>query len=460
MEYEGLIANAGLRVEGWNASWWKFYPDCTLYYPYYPPDMMGQGSFQDLMFKLRDEGLAQGDSTYYYIWRKFDKIDYKLKAAACDSPRTHPFWQQVWGFYDLIPRKRPKTMWRYAPRIGVSHPVGQNTKFFFNFGWMYSIAPTAWRYGLGTGDYPLGYTVTNNHGVGNPEIDMPRTVAYEVGFEQSIQNTYIARIKGYAKDDTDKPQSYEYVTYDQSKGTTAEGGSITGTQSGAYLSRRGIEVTLAKVSGRYITGTFNFDYFIYSSGNVGYRRIAHDSLSLSVAPDVRYDSPWNESRSQPSFWGNVVLHTPTDWGHVSGDWHLSVKQSWTRGALGGVAISRLVGAPSVELRMRDYWNTDLRLSKTFAFGGRSVSLYMDVTNLTSHKVVNPNAFDDKAYEYYMEQFTERLTDGSGRYVSKGLRLGDSRFNRLAEEKLSQTNDWFLYLGSIPRQVMFGVRVDL
>jgi len=100
----------------------------------------------------------------------------------------------------------------------------------------------------------------------------------------------------------------------------------------------------------------------------------------------------------------------------------------------------------------------MRLTKAFTFGNRSAQIYMNVTNLFNYNVLNPSALDADSYERYMECFTVRDVV-TGRYVSRGYRFLDSKFNEFAERKLSRANDWLLY-GGTPRTISFGLRVAL
>jgi len=427
MEFEGLVANFGARLDAWDANGIILFPDKRY------PDEFKRGM---LVSVLRDLGVNPSDYSR-------DELTY------IDSPRTvDPGWALQKMVEQVLPHAYSKNYWRVAPRLGISHPIGTSTKFFFNFGWMYSNPKAGYRYGYNSENAQIGTSGSEIRGEPNPNLEPPRTVVYEVGFEQSLQNTYVVRAKGYSKDDEDEPGGLRL----QGLGSSRMGGgpgrksmAINTFANNQYQSYRGLEFTIEKARGRFITGSFNFDFRVITIGQNG---VSVDFEDLRT-PDPDATTFLNQPQFQPTSHVNVVLRSPNDWGAAAGSWSLSVQQTYSRGSKGTYYPEGVTTNPKV-YRWVDTWRTDMRLQKYVNFGGRSVSFYMDVRNLFNQERVNLGALADPA-TYYKQQ----LMDGTEKFVYK---MGDPRFNDILQRRQARDNDWLLFLD--PREFQFGVRVNL
>jgi hypothetical protein len=56
--------------------------------------------------------------------------------------------ESIYETVDDIPTRDAKAFTRLSPRVGISHPIGESTKFFFNYGHFYSTVPPQYRFGL------------------------------------------------------------------------------------------------------------------------------------------------------------------------------------------------------------------------------------------------------------------------------------------------------------------------
>ena len=446
MEYEGLIANIGVRFDGYNAGADVLYPaeldpndafESGQYVSYSQTTRGGDG----MKTLMEENGLTPVQADFG------DNLDGQFLPK--DEWDLYLLHRQV---AQILPHKSAKTFWKFSPRVGISHPVGTSTKFFFNFGWMYSLPKVGYRYGVGVESQLMGSTTSEIRGLSNANLDMPRAIKYEVGFEQSLQNTFLFRVKGYSEDNDDMPGTYSAVGLDATSGNTK---GLTLVANNSYSTNRGLEITVRKMSGRFFTGSFNLDYRVTSSGSKGFATIYDNRMNRANAP---FAITSGQSQVEPRINANLAFHTPADFGTLTGDWHLSVMQSWQRG--GKFNYDPNKSGVITELRYVDYWNTNLRLSKNFSFGGRSVSLYMDVTNVFNYKCLSLSALDQTSggrYEDYMAELIELNTQTQG-YDAK-YKIGDEQFNDEAETRITRDNDWLLYTQT-PRYFRFGLRVDL
>jgi len=432
MEYEGLIVNAGIRLDGYNAGWDKLYPDELV-----PMEFRKGG----LVSMIQTAGLE--------VWP--DNYPRNLSWQYVPLSQNEDF-QRTKKVMALMPSEPAKTYWKVAPRLGISHPVGTSTKFFFNFGWMYSLPKTGYRYGIGSESFMLTSMGSEIRAISNPNLTMPRSVQYEVGFEQSLQNMYLLRVKGYSKDDDDMPGRYRATGYDKE---TQVSHQISAVTSNRFSTNRGLELTLSKNSGRFVTGTINLDYRVVSSGQKGYATVYHEDMNTANAP---FQITSGQSQVQPSVDTYLGLHTPSDYGHLTGSWHLSMRQVWQRG--GTYDYDPTGSGIPVTLRWVDYWRTDLRLTKDIPFDQRSVSFYMDIRNLFNNKRLSLSSLELRSggrYEDYMALLIE-ADPGTGLYNAKE-KLGDDKFNSIAEQRIVRDNDWLMY-DEQPRFFQFGMRVSL
>ena len=88
-----------------------------------------------------------------------------------------------------------------SPRIGISFPITDNSKLYFNYG--------HFRQQL-IADRIFGVQQSIANGIeviGNPDHPMPKTVAYELGYDQNLFDQFLLRISGFYRDIRDQPRN-------------------------------------------------------------------------------------------------------------------------------------------------------------------------------------------------------------------------------------------------------------
>ncbi|HPU85027.1 MAG TPA: carboxypeptidase regulatory-like domain-containing protein [Candidatus Latescibacteria bacterium] len=434
MEYEGLIANVGMRIDGFNSG-----ADILW------PDLLAPAVFQRAQLIPWLE--AQGMTVLPDDWLR--NVRMANVPMAQDSG-----WMYAQIADSYFPKKAATTKWKLSPRLGISHPVGTSTKFFFNFGWMYSTPKAGWLYGYSPESFQNGSRGSEIRGMSNPNLDMARSVVYEVGFEQSIRNTYVARVKGYSKDDDNMPVAFQGVGWDTLAKT---GNTFDLVHNGAFSTSRGMEISLDKVAGRFFGASLQLDYRVYSSGNEGFQTI-YDTTSFGSVNgnkgkiNVPYRVTSGQSEVQPSLNANIVLRTPSDWGMMRGDWSLSLNQTWSRG--GTMNYDPFNTGNPTKLRFVDVYRTNVRLNKGLSMGSRNVSFYVDVRNVFNQKTLNIAALRNQS-DYIALLAT--MNPSTGKFDQK-YKVGDSRLEDVVERRFARDNDWLLYL--YPREFQVGMRVNL
>ena len=80
------------------------------------------------------------------------------------------------------------------PRIGISHPITETSKLYFNYGHMYQkMDPDYYFQMRRRNDYRLSW-------IGNPELAFEKTISYELGFDQALGKQYLIHVAAYYKD--------------------------------------------------------------------------------------------------------------------------------------------------------------------------------------------------------------------------------------------------------------------
>jgi hypothetical protein len=348
---------------------------------------------------------------------------------------------------------------KLSPRTGISFPILEKSKLFFNYGHFYSLAPNKRRFMIGWGRVgePIKY-------LGNPYIDMARTISYEVGFESNIANQFIARVTGYYKDMDNEGSEVGYALY---QGDPSFG--YTTYESIKYSDTRGFELELRKQQGRFFTGWVIYDYRVKSEGYLGKR--THYLMPADELRSGFYDAEQTEPVPQPVWRAQALFKTPLDWGIFFGGYNLSLLYSWRAGRYETINFFPGTTDPLIRYQIQNniQWesekNLDLSVSKGLSIAGTTVTLFMDVHNVFDWQELSSMGFDGNGdRDLYLKTLHLELW-GEEPYLSRGVgtppaegenpdKIGELR----SDEKpwINDPNrDFLMYLD--PRYVQFGIR---
>ncbi|MHB2150049.1 TonB-dependent receptor [Calditrichota bacterium LG25] len=296
------------------------------------------------------------------------------------------------GYGDLIeeeaPRKNAKPQFAVSPRLGVSHPISENAKLYFNYGHFRTEPASSYRFRLQRESNGL---VTY---LGNPELRYEKTVAYELGYEHNLFDMFLLKIAGYYKDISNQPS---WVYYRNINGSV----SYYKMSDLNYQDIRGIEFTLTKRYGRWLTGFVNYTYDVQTSGYFGYLRYYEDPNEQRQY--LRENPYQSKPRPQPYARVNLSFRTPSDFGPKFGpigllsDFDLNLLAVYREGSY---YTFNPFNKPGVlyNTQWRDYYNVDLRFSKKFTIKTENhnfdIQFFMDVRNLFNFKYMSYAGFSD------------------------------------------------------------------
>ncbi len=269
-----------------------------------------------------------------------------------------------------------------SPRLGVSFPVTRLSKLYFNYGHFRSLPDSDRLYVIRA--FSVGGQISQ---LADPNNPLPRTVAYELGYEQSFGGSWSARLAGYYKDVSLEPRLVEYHSRD---GTV----NYNRSEPNSYADIRGFEVTLQKTRGRFVRGFVNYTYDVRQTGYFGFLDIYENSTTQreQEESDALRRAASSRPVPRPFARANVDLFSPDDFGpsagglYPLGGWRTSFLLRWQDGGRytwgdNGVA------APGVSqnVDIRDRWSFDLRFQRAFQVANREVSFFADVYNALNRR---------------------------------------------------------------------------
>ncbi|RMF06809.1 MAG: TonB-dependent receptor [Candidatus Neomarinimicrobiota bacterium] len=364
-----------------------------------------------------------------------DKIEYRAFIAnvglrwESSSANTHlyqledydDFFKQ--GLGNKIEEEAPvvpsKTRQTLSPRLGVSHPITETSKLYFNYGHFYSEPASSYRFRLQRESNGL---VTH---IGNPNLDLEKTVAYELGLAKSFRHAFLLNVAAYYKDVTNQAGWIYYQNINSSV-------QYHKAANNNYEDIRGFEVTLSKSIGQWFSGFVNYTYMVKTSGYFGLTRYYQDP---NEQRDYERINPYqSRPHPQPYARANLNFMTPARFGprlpgigYVLGDWVLNVIGTYKAGAYSTYNPDNIPGVVD-NIQWVDRYLMDVKLAKTFRVNTSRVDLFLDVTNVFNTRYLSYAGFVN-TYDYidYIESLhfdweegTEHGHDRVGDYRKPGV----------------------------------------
>lgn len=308
------------------------------------------------------------------------------------------------------PTKKPEAKIYFSPRIGISHPLTERSKIYFNYGHFVQTPPTFQLYVV-----TLDGAVPRVFQMGNADLQFEKTVAYELGMDMSLSDFFQLHVGAFYKDNSDVTGTKTFVHTDQSL-------FVDFYDSHLYSEIRGAEIELRKSAGRFVSGWLNFNYIKKSSANLRIPGLGADPLYTNDPSVGRNGVLWGVPRSnvaqiQPNARGVVTLSAPPDWGprlldkSILGDTHLSFRMFFQGGALREhPAFSFRERYPDVRFKEKDRYWTDVRLSRRLRLKSLQCEIYADVSNVLHTEFRYPPGGQSGEDYYYDLWESGRLHD--------------------------------------------------
>jgi len=429
ISFESLIANLGLRYDYYYGGGGLWPTGDAFATEAFVPQSIAADS---ILFNY----LESGRSYIWDTWVAYDK----------ENP----------GF--LQPIRNHHT---FSPRIGISFPVSDKSKFYFNYGHFRSNPPYYTMY-----LYRYRYTKNGLYDMSNPNLAPPRTISYELGVAYNFLDSYVAKISGYSKDVSGQ---HGELTY-----TNAAGSIDYSTWSNnEYQDIQGVEVNLSKNDLGWLNGWINLNYMLKKTGLTG-RELITD-VTIGNDKEGLYAGQESSSLPIPRLNANVTLHVPRLWGpkllglQPLSNWNITLFAEWEAGdyftfnPLNELHVSD-------NLRWPNFYMVDLKITKTFKLVGIETTAFVDVSNLFNVKVNQMHygwAFDDVVNDEYKylaslhlpmydsPQYDALREKNPGYFIAGDDQVGDLRS---ADKPYINDPNFSFWLYGQPRDIWFGLRL--
>ncbi len=269
-----------------------------------------------------------------------------------------------------------------SPRLGVSFPVTDNSKLYFNYGHFRQMLNPQSLFNLQE-DFTGAVRA-----IGNPNHPLPRTVAYELGFEQNLFNQYHLRVAGYYRDLRDQPRNVTFISLDDLVNYQV-------AQPWNYSDVRGFELTLTRNRGEWIRGFVNYTYSVRKAGNFGFSQFDENTTAQRNFVSSTTEHYASKPIPEPYARFNLEVLLPDDIGpevggtHLLGDWRINFLGEWRKGIAmtwNGQSLANATGGASDRdlqgnVRWKDYYMLDMRFSKNFGTRLGDAQFFVDFTNV-------------------------------------------------------------------------------
>jgi outer membrane receptor protein involved in Fe transport len=314
------------------------------------------------------------------------------------DPYDNNFYGYTYNDSKVFPMKPSKAQWQISPRLGISHPITENSKLYFNYG-HFKQMPT----------YESLFRISRRadntlQAIGDPNQILAKTVSYELGYDhQLFDNMLLIQLTAFYRDITDQGSNLSANNQSATTYTPIGAAPYTVSSSNNYGDIRGFELTIRKHTGRWINGFINFTYQATSNGHFGSSELYEDP-SQYIDNYVLQTNKYYVSRSIPAPYAraNLNFSTPQDFGpklfrhNVFGDILLNLILNWSQG---GWTTYNPNNAPGINNNVQyvDYYDGRIRASKTIALKHFSIQFYADVSNLFNLLRLRSGADGDQDY---------------------------------------------------------------
>ena len=262
------------------------------------------------------------------------------------------------------------------PRLGISHPISENAKLFFNYGWFRELPVYETEFRVGRSQLDAMSSI------GNPNLVLQKTIEYELGVDYSLGDEYLLSASAYY-DDYSNQQGV--VTYISTAGFTYQE-----TSANNYSDRKGFELTLRKATGNWVNGFVNYTYQVNTGGHFGEASLYDNVQQQTIYDENTTNLYQNRPIPAPFARANLNFSTPNDFGpsflgdHILGAWMLNLVLDWQAGDWVTWNPNNILNIAN-NVQRTDYLNAYMRLQKTITFGRASFQLFMDINNLFDNK---------------------------------------------------------------------------
>jgi outer membrane receptor protein involved in Fe transport len=310
------------------------------------------------------------------------------------DPNYLDLTEQLTQDYPYFSYQNRRGRYKFAPRLGISHPITRGSKLFFNYSHKYQRPLYSYFFAAATSN------LANAGVVGNPDLEYEKTVEYELGVETEFSKFWLFKVSGYYKDIYNTmgtvPVVYGPLNFDIYSNTD-------------YGRCKGVEFSIDKRFSQNYLVSAKYDFsFAEGKASSDVAAVQQRLQNVPVNHD-EYPLGWDE-RHRINFYASIRFQKdeyPVFYGlRLPDDWLLTVQ--WEYGSGTPYTPSTYVTGQSSNLILpnsaRYPWKekTSLKFEKYFLLrkGGRTkVILGVDVDNLFDKKNIN-TLYSETGSPYY------------------------------------------------------------
>ncbi|MCK9425582.1 MAG: TonB-dependent receptor [Ignavibacteriaceae bacterium] len=360
----------------------KYLPSNNSVTKWHTKPLRGSIYFQD---KIEFEGMIAN------VGLRVDYSDPNADWYILSDPYDRSLTAKNAASLDAIVTKDPATpRLNVSPRLGVAFPISETSKLYFNYGFFRQIPTPENLYRVRTDNY-----TGRIDRLSDPNLPLQKTIAYELGYEQGLLDEYLIRVAGYYKNVTEQQRSVHYISKDNAvdyyipKNDSYEdirGVEITLTKNRGNWIQGFANYTYSLET----SGFFNYStYYENQQLMLNYLRTTAEGEQSKPVPQpfarVNLDLFTPSQDFGPELEGIGIL---TDWRlSVIGSWRSGYYLTWTGGAGTIPGISN-------NLQWRDSYGLDLRFSKNIKFGPVNLQIFADMNNALNIKYFSTYGFID------------------------------------------------------------------
>jgi outer membrane receptor protein involved in Fe transport len=316
-----------------------------------------------------------------------------------------------------VPKIRSESQSQISPRLGISHPISDNSVIRFNYGYFFQAPNYTYMYTNLQANLNSGYPL-----VGNPALKAEKTIAYELGVNHMINADLRLDITAYFKDVKNLISTKEIGLHGVSP--------VTQFVNEDYGSVKGFDVTLEKVARGYFSGSLVYSYMIAkgnsSSAYEGYYNYI-TSTTDTVKPVKEYPLSFDQRHTATL---NIDYRVPREWKgkflgmNVPGAWGINLVGRYGSGLPYTVTDNSGNRMGSInEGRLPASYTVDMRFNKDFFISGDNLyfTFFVEVENLFDRRnVVNVYSNTGRADDDGRRFDLTADPDGAGPYTAEDV----------------------------------------
>jgi len=338
--------------------------------------------------RIKYDGMIVNLGLRYDYWfpGKFvqDAIDDPETVIISDAARTK-FKEETFELFGM------RGKGHLSPRIGISHPVTDQTVLYFHYGHFSQRPKGQYIYAKLKATSPATYQL-----FGNPNLNPTTTVAYELGIKHKFNENLVTEFKAYYKDMFDYPSAEKIEMENPRLGNI----SYLMYMNMDYARAKGIEIRVKQRYAKYLTGTLNFTYavskgksstpndnLLVQAGRLQEKPLKENFLKWDKPIRLTLDLNFNVDEKE----GFTLFgwRIPEKWG-CSVHWELESGKRYTQ----LVDIEKeIYDSANPYSHLAPYWHQlDFRLYKYFDLFGFNLSALIEVENAFNAKIpriINP-----------------------------------------------------------------------